>query len=77
MFADGQIKRVTPYHTQSFCYLLEIQLPQERTDIALTVFKNQGEPLTEQEPSSILQFHFCSELLKFLPQEIAHDFLQT
>jgi predicted Ser/Thr protein kinase len=76
MFADGQIKRVTPSHTQSFCYLLEIQLPQEQADTALTASEPGGAPLTEMEPSSILQFNFCSELLNPLPQEVAHHFLQ-
>jgi serine/threonine protein kinase len=76
MSIDGEIKQVAPSHTESFCYLLEIQLPQENANTDLITSQPPMEKLTAKEPSSILQFHFCSELLNSLPQEIAYYFLQ-
>jgi eukaryotic-like serine/threonine-protein kinase len=76
MSIDGQINQVTPSHTQSFCYFIEIQVPQEQSHPDDTSSLAQGEQLTGQEPLSGLQFHLCSEMLNPLPQEVAFHFLR-
>jgi serine/threonine protein kinase len=76
MSADGQIKQITPSHTQSFCYFLEIQVPREQSQPDDAPSLAQSERLTEQEPLSGLQFHLCSEMLDPLPQELASNFLR-
>jgi serine/threonine protein kinase len=64
MSLDGQIKQVASSHTQSFCYLLEIQAPREET-------------LTVDQPSASPQFHLCSEMLSPLPKEVALNLLRS
>ena len=76
MSINGQIKQVTPSHTQSFCYFLEIQVPQEQSYPDDTSSSEQRELLTGQEHLSGLQFHLCSEVLNLLPQEVAFYFLR-
>jgi CRP-like cAMP-binding protein len=76
MSTDGQIKQITSSHTQSFCYFLEIQVPQEQShpdDISTLA---EREHLTEKDPLSELQFNLCSEMLNPLPQELAFRFLR-
>jgi eukaryotic-like serine/threonine-protein kinase len=76
MSIDGKIKQVTPSHTQSFCYFLEIQVPQEQSYPDDTSSSEQRELLTGQKHLSGLQFHLCSEVLNLLPQEVAFYFLK-
>ncbi len=76
MSIDGQIKKVTPSHTKSFCYFIEIQIPQEHSHPADIHSAAQGEQLTGQELAYGLQFHLCSEMLNPLPQELAFHFLR-
>jgi len=76
MSTDGDIKQVAPSHTQSFCYLLEIQLAEGHADSGTIAFRIPEESPAVREPSSLLQFHFCSELLESMPHEAGLYFLQ-
>jgi CRP-like cAMP-binding protein len=75
MFSDGQIRKVIPSHLQSECYLLEIHLPQENLQGMTALFPPRSSK--ERESQGGLQFHFCSELIDALPQDIACRFLQN
>ena len=76
MSIAGQIRQVTPSHTQSFCYFVEVQLPPEQLRPDESPSSAQREQPTKQEPLSGLQFQLCSEMLNPLPQELAFDFLK-
>lgn len=76
MITDGKIKQVAPSHTQSFCYLLEIQLPHKDVNLELKSSEQQEGLVAVDEPASVKQIHFCSDLLNSLPQEVAYNFLQ-
>ncbi len=60
MYTDGDIKNVAPSHTQSFCYMLEIQLAQEHSDFGTVVFRTPGDiPLVgELSIASAISFLF-------------------
>ena len=73
---DGDIKNVAPSHTQSFCYVLDIQLAQGHADSGTIVLRTPEERPLVGEPSSLLQLHFCSELLNAVPREAGLVFLQ-
>ena len=76
MPTDGDIKNVALSHTQSFCYVLDIQLAQGHADSGTIVFRAPEESPLVREPSSLLQFHFCSKLLDAIPREAGLDFLR-
>lgn len=75
MSLKGNIKQITPSHSQSPCYLLEIELSKENLDEMASEY--QSKQATEQESPSILKFSLCSELINTMPQDAAYDFLHT
>ncbi|MEW6418871.1 MAG: protein kinase [Nitrospirota bacterium] len=61
---NGKIKKIIPSGLKESCYSLEIELPEKK-------------PSTEPESLNKLQFHFCSELVNTLPQDVVYPFLQS
>lgn len=76
MSRDGDIRQVTPSHTQSFCYVLDIQLAQGQGDSGTIASRTPEANPADRELSSILQVHLCSELLNAVPREAGLAFLQ-
>ena len=71
MYLKGKIKNISHSHTESSCYLLDIELSQEDIQVKASTQVN------EQKSSSHLEFTLCSEPLNSLPQEVATQFLKN
>jgi serine/threonine protein kinase len=75
MFLKGRVKEITPTHTQSPCYLLEIELsgkPQRKTPTESELMQ-----APEQVFTTSLKFTLCSEFINSLPQEVARHLLHS
>jgi serine/threonine protein kinase len=71
----GRIKQITTTHSQSSCYLLEVELsgkPQGRA-----ASESDLMPATGQTSPPSLEFTLCSEFINFLPQEVARHLLHS
>lgn len=74
-FLEGKIKQIALSHSESPCFLLEIELFKE--DLDVKVHKSQIKPMTEQEPLHGLKFALCSDIVNAMPQEVAYRFLEN
>jgi len=72
---EGKIKQIALSHSESPCFLLEIELFKEGLDVK--VHESQIKPLTEQESLDGLKFTLCSDIVNAMPQEVAHRFLEN